>query len=90
MAYSAWDLQEAEHADALHAQCMRNIELTDDLKMRFASAFQQWIERNDVELEDPMFGGFAKRTQECLRTVFLGRINDAVDDACADYLPEGM
>jgi hypothetical protein len=37
-----------------------------------------------------MWGGFAKRSQECLEQVVIGKLMDTATDACSDYLPEAL
>ena len=86
MSYSEFDLSEAEQTDADYAQGLRNANLADDLKARIASAVRQWMYANDVQLSDPMWGGFAKRSQECLQTVIVAKLNDFTDELCEDYL----
>ena len=86
MAYSTWDLTEADEADAQYAQAMRSTELADDLKCRISSAVRQWLSANNVQLEDPMWASFGARSQECLETLICGRFNDTADDVAADFL----
>ena len=86
MSWSAHDLSEAEHADALHANSLRSVELADDLKVRIALAVRQWLYVNDVQLDDPMWNSFGARSQECLETLVLGRLFDMVDDISGDFL----
>ena len=90
MAFSSWDLTEAECADLEYAQAMRSSELADDLKCRIASAVRQWLSANDVQLEDPMWASFGARSQECLETLICGRFNDTADDVAADFLGSAM
>lgn len=86
MSYSQHDLSEAEHADVAHAHGKRNDERLANFKHYIAGAFQQWIERDEITLDDPIWKGFAKRSQESLQTMFLGRLNDACDEIGPDYL----
>jgi hypothetical protein len=86
MAYSAWDLTEAEEADFAYAQSLRSTELADDLKCRIASAVREWLRANNVQLEDPMWASFGSRSQECLETLICGRLNDCCDDIAGDFL----
>ena len=90
MSYSQYDYDDTQTADANHAQSLRNSDLTDDLKCRLAAAVRQWLYCNDIELSDPMWGGFAKRSQECLEQVVIGKLMDTATDACSDYLPEAL
>ena len=86
MSYSAWDLSPSEEADFAYAQSLRSSELADDLKCRIASAVREWLRANDVQLEDPMWASFGARSQECLETLVLGRLFDAVEDIAGDFL----
>lgn len=86
MAFSEYDLSEAEHADALHAHTLRSVELADDLKCRIAQAVRQWLYVNDVQLDDPMWNSFGARSQETLETLIIGRLNDCCDDVAGDFL----
>ena len=86
MAYSVYDLTEAEEADLQYAQSLRSTELADDLKCRIAHAVNQWMYVNGVQLNDPMWASFGARSQECLETLVLRRLFDVADDIAADFL----